>query len=135
MAKRRLERWSVSLSYTSNMSCCLTISTDGADVASILIFEWQPRPGREDEVLDFYETGIGPMFSMAPEIMRLRWFKIHDAVVLKDDVLTTLKSKDYHTYMSIAEMKCEEWPWGEIFELNDLPQWADLFEDQKAVVR
>ncbi|KAH6616895.1 hypothetical protein C7974DRAFT_53882 [Boeremia exigua] len=106
---------------------------DAADVASLLFFEWQPRAGREREVLEFYESEIGPLFSMAPEILRLRWFKIKNAITLKKDAFSTLKEEDLHTYTAIAEMNCEEWPWGEIFALNQLPQWAEYFEDQKAV--
>jgi hypothetical protein len=100
----------------------------------MLVFEWKPRPGREKEVIEFYQTGIGPMFSKASEILRLRWFKIQSATTLKADSYDTLREENLHTYMSLAEMNCEEWPWGEIFALNDLPQWTEYFEDQKAVV-
>lgn len=107
---------------------------DAADVASILFFEWQPRAGYEKEVVDFYQYQVGPMFAMAPEILRLRLFKVRNATVLKNNSYATLKEEDLHTYLGFAEMNCEEWPWDEIFALNDLPQWAEYFEEQRAVV-
>ncbi|KAF9693534.1 hypothetical protein EKO04_008110 [Ascochyta lentis] len=106
---------------------------DGADVVSVLLFEWQPRQGSEQQVVDFYQTAIGPMLSMAPEILRLRWFKVKNPVARTEDPRQIVDSENLYNYLSIAEMDCEEWPWGEIFALNDLPQWSEYFEGQKAV--
>lgn len=108
--------------------------TDSTDVASVLVFEWQPRAGYEKEVLDFYQNAIGPMFGMAPEFARLRWFKIKSATVLKAGSSEALKNEDVYIYMSLAEINCDDWPWGEIFALNNLSGWGELFEDQKGVV-
>ncbi|KAJ4308932.1 hypothetical protein N0V94_009155 [Neodidymelliopsis sp. IMI 364377] len=106
---------------------------DPEDVASILVFEWKPRPGREKEAIEFYQTGIGPLFSMAPEILRLRLSRIQTATTLKENSYDKLQEEKLHTYMSLTKMNCEEWPWGEVFAVNDLLQWTEYFEDQKAV--
>ena len=108
--------------------------SDGGDVASILFWEWQPRPGFEEEAVNMYSSKIAPMLAKAPEILQLRWFKIRNATVLNGDSFNTLKDEDLHTYMSLVEMDCEEWPWGELLALNDLPEWSEYFEGQKAVV-
>jgi hypothetical protein len=108
--------------------------TDAADVASILFWEWQPHAGFEDEVVEYYEREMGPLFCQAPEILRLRWFKVSNASVLKGGSLSTLKSEDLHTYMCLVEMSCEDWPWGEVFAINELPGWGKYFEDQRRVV-
>lgn len=107
--------------------------TDGADVAMILFWEWQPRVGYEREVIDFYEHELGPMFSQASEVLRLRWFKIREATVLKDGSYDRLGDDKLSTYMSLVEMDCEGWPWNEIFAINGLPKWVEFFEGQKAV--
>lgn len=64
----------------------------------------------------------------------MRWFKIHNATVLKGNTYTTLKSEELHTYLSIIEMDSEEWPWDQILAMNELPQWVEYFEEQRAVV-
>lgn len=83
---------------------------------------------------EYYEREIGPLFSQAPENLRLRWFKVRNATVLKGNSYDTLKSEDLHTYMCLVEMSCEEWPWGEVFAINELPGWGKYFADQERVV-
>lgn len=85
-------------------------------------------------MFEFYTQELGPQFSKAPEVLRLRLFKIKNAAVLKDDSCNTLENKDLHTYMSLIEMDCEEWPWDEIFAINSMTGWVEYFEGQKAVV-
>ncbi|KAJ4341945.1 hypothetical protein N0V95_007070 [Ascochyta clinopodiicola] len=106
---------------------------DGADVASLIVFEWQPCEELREKIVDFYQTEIGPMFSMVPEILRLRLFQIKDTTAQIADSDETSNSENFYRYMSITEMNCEEWPWGEIFALNELSQWSEYFEGQKAV--
>lgn len=108
--------------------------TDGADVASILFWEWQPREGCEKQVLESYERELGPMFAQAPEILRLRWFKIKKAATMNGDSYDTLKTEEQHTYMVFVELDCEDWPWEQLFALNSMPCWTDNFEGQKTVV-
>ncbi|KAJ4406043.1 hypothetical protein N0V91_004928 [Didymella pomorum] len=106
---------------------------DAADVASILFWEWHPHNGFEDEIIEYYDREMGPLFCQAPEILRLRWFKIRNATVLKNDSNNTLESEVLHSYMCLVEMDCEDWPWGEMFEISELPGWAKYFEDQRRV--
>lgn len=108
--------------------------SDAADVASILFWEWHPHNGFEDEIIEYYDREMGPLFCQAPEILRLRWFKIRNATVLKNDSNNTLESEVLHSYMCLVEMDCEDWPWGEMFEISELPGWAKYFEDQRRVV-
>lgn len=107
---------------------------DAADVASILFWEWQPHAGFDEEVAEYYEREMGPLFVQAPEILRLRWFKIKNATVLEGDSYKNLENDGLHSYMCLVEMSCEEWPWGEVFEINGLPGWREYFEDQRRVV-
>ena len=108
--------------------------SDPADVASILFWEWRPHKGFDDEIVEYYAREMGPLFCQASEVLRLRWFKIRNATVLKRDSYNTLKSEDLHTYMCLVEINCEDWPWGEIFAINELSGWAKYFEDQRRVV-
>ncbi|KAF1926016.1 uncharacterized protein M421DRAFT_7248 [Didymella exigua CBS 183.55] len=106
---------------------------DAADVVSILFFEWQPHAGFEEEVVGYYEREMGYLLCQAVETLRVRWFQIKNATVLKGNLYNTLKSEDLHTYMCLVEMSCEEWPWIEFFEINELPGWKKYFEDQRRV--
>ncbi|OSS51944.1 hypothetical protein B5807_03633 [Epicoccum nigrum] len=106
---------------------------DGADVASILFWEWQPHEGCEKPVLESFEHELGPMFAQAPEILRLRWFKIKNAATMNGNSYDTLKTEEQHTYMVFVELDCEDWPWEQLFALNSMPCWIDNFEAQKTV--
>ncbi|KAF3007859.1 hypothetical protein E8E13_010834 [Curvularia kusanoi] len=106
---------------------------DAADIQSILLWEWKPREGFEKEVLDFYENELGPMFSTSPEILRLRWFKLKDATVLKGDTYQTLEKEELFTYMVAAELDNEACPWDQMFAMYDMPGWVKYYEAQKCV--
>lgn len=108
--------------------------SDATDVESILVWEWQPHAGYEEEVAEYYEREIGPLISQSSQILRLRWFRIGNATMLKGDSQRTLRSEELHVYMCLVEMDCEEWPWDEIFTMNELPGWGKYFETQSRVV-
>lgn len=96
--------------------------------------EWQIEEGKEKEVLDFYKNEAAPTIASSPDVLRFRLLKIKNATVKQADSYETLEQKKLHTYLTLAEMECEEWPWDVVIALGEKPKWKEYFEDQKVVV-
>jgi hypothetical protein len=96
--------------------------------------EWEPRAENEIEATEFYRDEVMPMFGMAPDILRIRWLRVKSATFLSAGSSEASSGTETYTYLTVAEMSCEEWPWGELLELNALSQWTELFEGQRGVV-
>ncbi|KZM21557.1 uncharacterized protein EKO05_0000708 [Ascochyta rabiei] len=104
-----------------------------ADIASVAVMEWQVEEGREKEVLDFYKAEAAPTIASSPEVLRFRMFKIQNATVFKAGLYETLGKETTHTYLTVAELEREEWPWDVVVVLGENPKWREYFDSQKAV--
>ncbi|KAF9693129.1 hypothetical protein EKO04_008633 [Ascochyta lentis] len=104
-----------------------------ADIASVAVMEWQVEEGREKEVIDFYKAEAAPTIASSPDVLRFRIFKIQNATVLKAGSYDTLEQKNLHTYLTLAELESEEWPWDVVVALGEKPQWRKYFEGQTVV--
>lgn len=109
-------------------------STDHADIASVAVMEWQVAEGDEKAVLDFYKSEAAPTIASSPEVLRFRMFKIRNATVLKANSYETLEKEKLHTYLTLAELETEEWPWDVVIALGGKPKWREYWEEQKVVV-
>lgn len=96
--------------------------------------EWEIEEGKEKDVLDFYVSEAGPTIASSPDVLRFRLFKIKNATVLKAESYETLDKKILHTYLTLAELESEDWPWDVVVALGERPKWRDYFEGQKVVV-
>lgn len=105
-----------------------------ADVASVAVMEWQVAEGDEKDVLDFYKSEAAPTIASSPDVLRFRMFKIKNATVLKADSYETLNKEKLHTYLTLAELESEEWPWDVVIALGEKPKWRQYWEGQKVVV-
>lgn len=109
-------------------------NVDHADVASVAVMEWQIKEGDEKEVLDFYKAEAAPTIASSPDVLRFRMLKINNATVLKANSYETLQTDKLHTYLTLVELECEEWPWDVVIALGEKPKWREYFEGQKVVV-
>jgi hypothetical protein len=96
--------------------------------------EWSTKPGREQEVLDFYTTQVAPTISNSPDVLRFRLLKIRDATVL-DGTKGASKKEDTYVYLTLVELCCDDWPWDVVVALGEKPKWREFFEQRMAVVR
>lgn len=96
--------------------------------------EWQIEDSNEKKVLDFYKAEAAPTIASSPDVLRFRVFRIKNATVKKADSYITLEKKKLHTYLTIAELETEEWPWDVVIALGEKPKWKEYFEDPKVVV-
>ena len=103
-------------------------------MVSVAVMEWQIEEGKEKEVLDFYKNEAAPTIASSPDVLRFRLLKIKNATVKQADSYETLEKKKLHTYLTLAEMECEEWPWDVVIALGENPKWEEYFEGQKVVV-
>ncbi|KAF1926950.1 uncharacterized protein M421DRAFT_422183 [Didymella exigua CBS 183.55] len=104
-----------------------------ADIVSVAVMEWQVAEGDEKEILDFYQTVAAPTIASSPDCLRFRMFKIKNATVLKAGSYETLEKEKLHTYLTLAELETEEWPWDVVIALGEKPKWREYFEGQKFV--
>ncbi|KAJ4355258.1 hypothetical protein N0V95_003088 [Ascochyta clinopodiicola] len=104
-----------------------------ADITSVAVMEWQVQEGSEKEVLDFYKAEAAPTIAGSPDVLRFRMFKIQNATVLKAGSYETLGQKTIHTYLTVAELESEEWPWDVVVALGEKAKWREYFEEQKIV--
>ena len=107
---------------------------DHADIVSVAVMEWQVEEGDEKEVMDFYQSEAAPTIAASPDVLRFRMFKIKNATVLKAGSYETLEKKKLHTYLTLAELESEEWPWDVVIALGENPKWREYFDGQKIVV-
>lgn len=96
--------------------------------------EWQVEGGDEKEVLDFYKSEGAPTIAASPDVLRFRMFEIKTATVLQADSYKTIEKQNLHTYLTVAELESEEWPWDAVVALGEKPKWKEYFEGQKIVV-
>jgi hypothetical protein len=96
--------------------------------------EWQVSSDQEKEVLDFYTSEAAPTIASSPDVLRFRLFKIKNATVLKSGSYETLPQKITHTYLTLAELESEEWPWDVVVALGEKAKWREYFDGQKVVV-
>lgn len=113
---------------------CTNRHADHLDIASVAVMEWQVEEGNEKEVLDFYKSEAAPTIASSPEVLRFRMFEIKNATVLQAGSYKTLEKKNLHTYLTVAELESEEWPWDVVVALGEKPKWKEYFEGQKVVV-
>ncbi|OSS52741.1 hypothetical protein B5807_02892 [Epicoccum nigrum] len=106
---------------------------DHSEVVSVAVMEWQIEEGSEKEVLDFYKAEAAPTIASSPDVLRFRMFKIKNATVKQADSYTTLEKKKLHTYLTLAELESEDWPWDVVIALGEKPKWKEYFEGQKVV--
>jgi hypothetical protein len=97
------------------------------------VMEWSIEPGKEKEVLDFYEASVGPTMISSPDVLSFRYFKIRDATVLKG-TQETLKKEELHSYLTVCQLYCDEWPWDVVVAVGENPKWREYFEQRKGVV-
>lgn len=96
--------------------------------------EWQIEEGDKKEVLDFYQSEAAPTIAASPDVLRFRMFEMKNATALKADSYGKLEKKNLHTYLTLAELENEEWPWDVVVALGEKPKWREYFEGQKVVV-
>ena len=107
---------------------------DHSEVVSVAVMEWQIEDGKEKEVLDFYKAEAAPTIASSPDVLRFRLFKIKNATVKQADSYETLEKKKLHTYLTLAELETEDWPWDVVIALGEKPKWKEYCEGQKVVV-
>lgn len=113
----------------------LNIIIDHEDIASVAVMEWQVPEEEEKDVIDFYKSEAAPTIASSPDVLRFRMFKVRNATVLEAGSYRTLEKEKLHTYLTLAELETEEWPWDVVVALSEKEKWRQYWEGQKVVVR
>jgi hypothetical protein len=118
----------------SQSGCITNESVDVADIASVAVMEWRVVAENEKDVLEFYQSEAAPTIASSPDVLRFRLFKIKSAMVLKAGSCETLGKENIHTYLTLAELESDEWPWDVVVALGEKPKWREYFEGQNIAV-
>jgi hypothetical protein len=103
-------------------------------VVSVAVMEWRTSKEKEDEIMDYYNSVIGPMVADNADTIRIRLFVIENATVLQGLSYETTEKASLKAYLTVVEFETEEWPWDLAFTLSEEKKWGEYFEAQKEVV-
>lgn len=93
-----------------------------------IVVLWQPVEAVHDQFVEWFTDEFAPGMLMSPELLRLRIFKLDNAIQLRDQTYSEQDTSSMFQYMTLWEFDCEELPWEILVYLGSSERWRYYVE-------